>query len=318
MGHKANGIPSGHLTIADTSTVLGSDVMNGIATIMGSTVSLSGRTDVNIVAAMGKLDMNSPEINVGTGFSTDVKIKGDYTTVEGETLDVTTNLGSIDSGTGPSQFLSGTDTTISASSSLNLTADEGNVTTGDGKGLQYTADYSTGFVANSLVTKAYVDSLDAAQITGVTAGAGLSGGGVDGDITLNADITIDGGLTFSSTGNAGTIEVVVDNSTIQVVNGELAVVAGTSQPVYQSATCSVANGDTGITLTSTPNDYSRIEVYVNGQLQNLTENTTGDCYFGAAGTVLTSLTSGDSLHWNSANAGFELSATDVIKVHYQA
>ena len=135
---------------------------------------------------------------------------------------------------------------------------------------------------------------------------------------MNADITIDGGLTFSSTGDAGTIEVVVDNSTIQVVNGALAVVAGTSQPVYQSATCSVANGDTGIALTSTPNDYSRIEVYVNGQLQNLTENTTGDCYFGSAGTVLTSLTSGDSLHWNSANAGFELSATDVIKVHYQA
>jgi hypothetical protein len=181
-------------------------------------------------------------------------------------------------------------------------------------GLEYFDDYSANFTDNSLVTKKYADT----KVSGVTAGAGLSGGGVDGDITLNADITIDGGLTFSSTGDAGTIEVVVDNSTIQVVNGALAVVAGTSQPVYQSATCSVANGDTGIALTSTPNDYSRIEVYVNGQLQNLTENTTGDCYFGAAGTVLTSLTSGDSLHWNSANAGFELSATDVIKVHYQA
>ena len=538
MGHKANGIPTGNLTITEGQTVLSGDVIDGNVVVMGNTASISGSKDVSIIAATGKLDMNSPEINVGTGFSTDVKIKGDYTTIEGETLDVTTNLVSIDSGTGPSQFLSGTDTTISASASLNLTAEEGNVTTGDGKGLQYTADYSSTFVDNSLVTKKYVDSLDAAQITGVsagngllgggtagdvtlnlggtvssdivfsftastsnnnnnssfilqnaetigffgqqtsvfavdvkevsvsgrygnstssinlnqgayitsghtigldagtvsvtgtdkvaisgpsnsqllmstdghmlmstpegsilvtsalgdvalttasgdarvttatgdatlgsgtntlvlgtssntftdgvntkgieyaadysvnftdrslvdkayadtkvsgvTAGAGLSGGGADGDITLNADLTIDGGLTFSSTGDAGTIEVVVDNTTIQVVNGALAVVAGTSQPVYQSATSSVTNGDTGITLTSTPNDYSRIEVYVNGQLQNLTENTTGDCYFGAAGTVLTSLTSGDSLYWNSANAGFELSATDVIKVHYQA
>ena len=187
-----------------------------------------------------------------------------------------------------------------------------------GTGIEYGADYSTNFTDRSLVDKAYVDTLGDTKVSGVTAGAGLSGGGVDGDITLNADITIDGGLTFSSTGDAGTIEVVVDNSTIQVVNGALAVVAGTSQPVYQSATSSVATGNTGIALTSTPNDYSRIEVYVNGQLQDLTENTTGDCYFGQAGTILSSLTSGDSLFWNSANAGFELSATDVVKVHYQA
>ena len=181
-------------------------------------------------------------------------------------------------------------------------------------GIEYDADYSANFTDRSLVDKAYADT----KVSGVTAGAGLSGGGADGDITLNADLTVDGGLTFSGAGDAGTIEVVVDNTTIQVVNGALSVVAGTSQPVYQSATCSVTTGNTGISLTSTPNDYSRIEVYVNGQLQNLTENTTGDCYFGQAGTVLTSLTSGDSLFWDSYNAGFELSATDVIKVHYQA
>ena len=693
------GLPACSLHMNNGISTLSADLMDGTATLMGNTVSLSGSKDVGIVAATGKLDMSSPEINLGGGqYTNDINIKGDYTTIEGKTLDVTTNFVSIDSGTGPSQFVSGTDTTISASSSLNLTADEGNVTTGDGKGLQYTADYSSTFVDNSLVTKKYVDSLDAAQITGVeagngllgggtagdvtlnlggtvsstivfnftqsshiefkdqqafitdsaqyartrvpsgnlmspgyngngsndiyvtptqvgikgdaiefesnsvfnltsatfsvnasgnvltlgttsntftdgangkgieyaadysanftdnslvtkkyvdsldadqitgvdagaglsgggtagtvalsvntsnglsvdgdnvvlggtlsqattiaggnqelflglsssqitflhidaiqaqerysspgadvvtidknpggfklkntdtagvstmeanfnngdidmhatdaqgnasdfsisnnsiqaisnqgngqltlvggqtqivgqetidiqggtlsvgtnvinistgdfkvdvgtgieytsdisanftdrslvdkayadtkvsgvTAGAGLSGGGADGDITLNADLTVDGGLTFSSTGDAGTIEVVVDNSTIQVVNGALSVVAGTSQPVYQSATSSVATGNTGIALTSTPNDYSRVEVYVNGQLQDLTENTTGDCYFGQAGTILSSLTSGDSLFWNSANAGFELSATDVVKVHYQA
>ena len=199
MGHKANGIPTGNLTITEGSTVLSGDLIDGNVVVMGNTASLTGSTDVSIIAATGKLDMNSPEINVGTGFSTDVKIKGDYTTVEGETLDVTTNLVSIDSGTGPSQFLSGTDTTISASSSLNLTADEGNVTTGDGKGLQYTADYSTGFVANSLVTKAYVDSLDAAQITGVEAGNGLTGGGDAGSVVLDLGGTVSSDIEFNFT-----------------------------------------------------------------------------------------------------------------------
>ena len=76
--------------------------------------------------------------NVTLKSNGDFKLIGDYISASGSTLDVTTNFVSIDSGTGPSQFVSGTDTTISASSSLNLTADEGNVTTGDGKGLQYT------------------------------------------------------------------------------------------------------------------------------------------------------------------------------------
>ena len=369
----------------------------------------------------------------------------DYLTLGSAVLDVNSNFVSIDSGTGPTQLLSGTDTTISASSSLNLVAEDGNVTTGNLEGLVYTADYSSTFVGNSLITKTYVDtgtasiwnainSINNDFVTEITAGAGLTGGGTEGSINLDivsanggivvnaddialtlgagnsgaltiegdgltlntttlaaelegagltsnggkldivsanggifvntdgieltlgagnsgaltiendgltlntttlaaelegagltsnggklsADLTINGGLTFSAAGDGGQIEVVVDNTTIQVVNGALTVVAGASQPVYQTATSSVATGNTGITLTSTPNDYSRIEVYVNGQLQNLTENTSGDCYFGVSGTAFASLVSGDSLYWNATNAGFTLSATDIIKIHYEA
>ena len=369
----------------------------------------------------------------------------DYLTLGSAVLDVTSNFVSIDSGTGPTQLLSGTDTTISASASVNIVAEEGNVTTGNLEGLVYTADYSSTFVGNSLITKTYVDtgtasiwnainSINNDFVTEITAGAGLTGGGASGSISLDivsanggivvnaddialtlgagnsgaltiegdgltlntttlaaelegagltsnggkldivsanggivvntdgieltlgagnsgaltiendgltlnttnlaaelegagltsnggklsADLTINGGLTFSASGDGGQIEVVVDNTTIQVVNGALTVVAGASQPVYQTATSSVATGNTGITLTSTPNDYSRIEVYVNGQLQNLTENTSGDCYFGVSGTAFASLTSGDSLYWNATNAGFTLSATDIIKINYEA
>lgn len=311
----------------------------------------------------------------------------DYLSLGSKTLDVTSNFVSIDSGTGPTQLLSGTDTTISASASVNIVAEEGNVTTGNLEGLVYTADYSSTFVGNSLITKTYVDtgtssiwnainSINNDFVTEITAGTGLTGGGASGSITLDivsanggivvnaddieltlgagnsgaltivndgltlntttlaaelegagltsnggklsADLTINGGLTFSAAGDGGQIEVVVDGNTIQIVDGALTVVAGASQPVYQTATSSVTTGNTGIVLTSTPNDYSRIEVYVNGQLQNLTENTTGDCYFGASGTAFASLTSGDSLYWNASNAGFTLSSTDIIKINYEA
>jgi hypothetical protein len=77
-------------------------------------------------------------------------------------------------------------------------------------GIQYAADYSGDFVTNSLVTKKYVDdavaSTPTGDVTGVTAGAGLSGGGNTGFLQVDVELTNNGGLTFSASGDAGTLE----------------------------------------------------------------------------------------------------------------
>jgi hypothetical protein len=255
-----------------------------------------GALTFDIVSANAGIVVNADdiELTLGAGNSGALTIEGD-----GLTLNTTTLADELE-GTGLTSS-GGKLSVTSANAGIAVNTDGIELTLGAGNSGALTIEVD-GLTLN---TTTLADELEGAGLT--------SSGG-----KLSADLTTNGGLTFSTSGDAGSIEVVVDNTTIQVVNGALTVVAGASQPVYQSATSSVATGNTGITLTSTPNDYSRIQVYVNGQLQNLTENTTGDCYFGVSGTAFASLVSGDSLYWDATNAGFTLSATDIIKIHYEA
>jgi hypothetical protein len=98
-----------------------------------------------------------------------------------------------------------------------------------------------------------------------------------------------------------------------------------SQPFYQSAVSSVTTGDnssTGISLTHTPNDYSRIQVFVNGQLQKLGDGSkTLDCYFsddsGSTAKSLVNLSASDTLYWNGLITKYDLDAQDEVTIIYE-
>lgn len=340
------------------------------------------------------------------------------------------------------------------------------------KGLVYYDDYTGNFSTHSLITKGYVDSaisgFGAGTIAGVTAGNGLSGGGTANYITLDVNLGVNSGLTFSGdeiiidnniipgnglTANGYSLDVNVNSDSLEIsndllrlkdtitgnrifqdtltVNGDLVVngtvsyiqtetlliedniitlnatfsgspflnagievirgnqptaaliwnettdtwtaglsgsevdillntglgltksgptvsldfnsIVGTGlthngnqisvdilaingTPVYQYGTPSVTMGNnstTGLAITSTPDQYSRIQVFINGQLQKLGDGTFSnvDCYFsndgGLSALVLGSVSSGNTLYWNGLTARFELDNNDELTIVYE-
>ena len=200
------------------------------------------------------------------------------------------------------------------------------VNLGINSGLTFSGDdivVDTNIAGNGLDITSGVLSVNTSEITTSLAGLGLTANGSTIDLVWGGTAT---GLTVSTTTDA--VGVVVDGITIQINNsGELTVVSsgGLSQPTYEEFTAVSTSGNdsivTGVTLASTPNIYSRIEVFINGQKQRLGDgDTTKDCYFGSVGFALslTSLVSSDQLYWNGTFAGFELSASDRVEIVYES
>lgn len=167
----------------------------------------------------------------------------------------------------------------------------------------------------------WLDGSGLGSIQGVTAGLGLTGGGNSGFVQIDLDIDVtNSGLTYS--GNS--LVVSIDNNSIGVnTSGQLYVTSGAATPVYQisnSATTSGDNQPTGLTLSSNPSDFSRVQVFINGQLQALGDGvTTEDCYFYNGSPVsLVNLSIGDELYWNGNISGFNLDSSDVITIAYES
>jgi hypothetical protein len=170
-------------------------------------------------------------------------------------------------------------------------------------------------VAGSGITvSADLVSVDYTSVAQVMSGAGLTSNGSSIDVNVSNGLTIINDTVQVSPNIAGL--------GLTFSSGVLSVIAGNSQPQYQiGLTTSVSTGETGIFLSETPNEYSRIQVFVNGQLQTLGDGETSkDCHFGTTNSaiLLSSLSSGNQLVWNAANAGFTLSPTDKIDIIYES
>jgi hypothetical protein len=239
-------------------------------------------------------------------------------------------------------------TTINGSQSYSFIIDEindfklnftGSATVSVGlseQGLVYSATPSNA-APLTLIHKEYVDNQigDLAEVDNISiilnesnqisisatiSGQGLTYSSSTGIMDINWGGT-SSGLTFSVDNS---LKVNVDGVTIIVNdNGELKVVSGSAQPVYDQFTSLATSGDnqqTGATLSYIPNNYSRIQVYVNGQLQRLGDGVTSsvDCYFDSSGKSLNTLTIGDELYWNGLVSGFDLSIDDKIDIIYES
>lgn len=328
--------------LAFSSGILDVNVSNGLE-IISDVIQLGGTLSQNTSINSSNFDITFQDF--------------DTLTLTGSVVDIQLDNGLylVDAGDSGSIDLYGGDVMVYATGSVDIVSTNeftlftgtGSVTTTNLKGLEYSTDYSGTFVTNSLVSKKYVDDqvslINGDFITGVTAGSGISGGGTSGFISLNVETTINKGLSFSTIGDSGTLEVLltenggltfssggisplVDNVTITVNGiGQLTSVLGSSTPIYEEKFSLNTSGDyqpTGFTLSFTPNDYSRMQVFINGQIQTLGNGVSSsvDCYFwdGFSAVILSNLQVGDELYWNGIYSGFDLSTIDTIFVTYEA
>jgi len=150
---------------------------------------------------------------------------------------------------------------------------------------------------------------------------GVGDGSSNNRIVITDDVYSKGLVYFDDySANFTTFSVVTKGYVDSVIN-----TVGSSA-VYDRQSSLVTSGDastTGMVLSSVPNIYSRVQVFVNGQLQYLGDGTlSSDCYFsndgGGTPVTLNALNAGDTLYWNGVYANFNLATTDSISIVYEA
>jgi hypothetical protein len=198
--------------------------------------------------------------------------------------------------------------------------------TGSFVNLTVSATPSTGLDAVNL------DYFNNNAIQEVIAGDGLSGGGLTGSITLDVNTGL--GLTISSddvamvwggtssglTFSNNAVALNIDTDTLTITNdGKLKVIAGSAQPIYDVFTVNstITTSETIGTMSSTPNAYSRIQAFVNGQKVSLQTTGTGLAGLPIGGTNYIQIKDTDfTVTWNTTV--YNLEEGDVVEIVYES
>jgi len=292
-------------------------------------ISLTSSNNISLSsAATFSLSFNSGLVTDVSGASAGLVYTADYTS--GFVANSLVTKGYVDA----QVLAAGTITEITAGNGLTGGGTGGNITldVNAGPGITISSDA----VAIDLASGSGLNTTSGLSIDSSAAGDGLDFTSGIFSVNTGAGITIStDAVAIDLASNSGlntTSGLAVDPSIagtgLTFSSGVLSVVAGNAQPVYQTAISATQtppnanNFSTGITMSSTPNDYSRVNVYVNGQLQRIGNGViTADCYFGTqSGTAvnITDIEAGYQLFWNGIIAGFRISNTDQIDIIYEA
>lgn len=189
-------------------------------------------------------------------------------------------------------------------------------------------------VAGGIGTSQLTDAgVTEAKLAASVAGEGLAGGaGSALSVDLNEltdaaiDLSADSIVFIDATDNATRKETAADFATalagagVTATNGQLTAARLSSDNQFETASATSSDGDaTGISIDNTPEGM--VQVFVNGMMQELKGDKTGDCFFssdgGTTAVTLSNIAATNTLHWNGSVAGYQLDATDKLTLVYE-
>lgn len=283
---------------------------NGVSAKQGNGISVDAN-GINVVGGNGiTVTPTDVSVNVGHGIAvgaTGVYLNGSIIAGTGISWDGSTLSADLSSIFFGDDFLSLDGDGLSWNSFMGGNTASLGVNTGNGIDIIY--DRVVAVAGNGII----VDR-DGINIDPSTAGNGITWSGVTNEYSVDIGI----GLDF----NANKIEfdgADVAGAGLSWIDNKLNYTAVLHSEYANVTTDSSDNFATTYKLGVTPNPWTEVKVYINGQLQRY--GTTHDYYFSIDGTLsgaknFNTVGLSDTFMWNATTAGFPLSTDDLVTITY--